>query len=120
MSKKNLQPLQKIASLVNACFGTFMLLWVSTSCYYSKVQKLIGELISSNDSLWHYSSSMIRTGIITESGYYKIFNWGFPLLVLLGVLLLVLMYTVSRQAKASASAEETVEAVITSNNDAKV
>ena len=120
MRKRNLLPFQKIESLVNACFGTFMLLWVSASHYYSRVQKLIGQLISSNDSIWHYSSSMIRTGIVTESEYYRIFNWGFPLLVLLGVLLLVLMYTVSRQAKASASAEETVEAVITSNNDAKV
>lgn len=120
MSKKNLQPLQKISSLVKACFGTFMLLWVSTSNYYSRIQKLIGELISSNDPILHYSSSMIRTGIITESGYYKIFNWGFPLLVLLGVLLLVLIYIASYPIKESLFVEETVEVASTSNNDVEL
>lgn len=117
MSKVFLQILQKIEALVKACFGTFMLLLVSISHYYSRIQKLIGQLISSDDSMWHYSSSMIRTGIITESEYYRIYNWGFPLLVLLGVLLIVLIYSVSHQIKELSTRNETDEASDTSNDD---
>ncbi len=117
MSKKKFQHFQRIESLVSACFGAFILYWTGTSYYHSRVHKILDELVSSNDAIWYYSTSMVRTGIITESEYYRVYNWGFPLLILLGVLLIALMHTVSRPKKESSCADKVVEVASASNND---
>lgn len=74
-------------------FGTFIILWSTTLSYISRVHKLLIQLSISDDSISRYAVSVTQTKITTESlESYRIINWSFPLLVLLGIQLVVLMY----------------------------
>lgn len=87
---------EKIKALVGACCGTFIWLWMAVLNYVTRVNRLLLEIDISGAPISDYSVSVIQTKITTAHlEEYRVINWSFPLLVLLGVLILALVHKVN-------------------------
>lgn len=83
---------EKIKATAICCLGMFVSLWTTVLHYTTRVNKLFFQFEISHEHISDYSVSIIQTKISTTLQEYRIINWSFLFLVLLGILLIILVY----------------------------
>ncbi len=96
--------LERIKATAICCLGVFVSVWTTVLNYTTKVNKLFLQLEISHEHISDYSVSIFQTKILTTLQEYRIINWSFPFLVLLGILLLILVHRLNRYQKDNYSA----------------